>query len=71
MAPRGRFALAHNRPPCDSMIERQIDRPSPKEASSAKLRCPLVAVIWLSSNGHIRLARLALRHFYHALRANG
>jgi hypothetical protein len=53
------------------MIERQIDRPSPKEASSAKLRCPLVAVIWLSSDGHIRLARLALRHFYHALRANG
>jgi hypothetical protein len=30
MAPRGKFALAHNLPPCESMIERQIDRPSPK-----------------------------------------
>jgi hypothetical protein len=30
MAPRGTFALAHNRPPCASMIERQIDNPSPK-----------------------------------------
>jgi hypothetical protein len=24
------FALAHNRPPCASMIERQIDSPNPK-----------------------------------------
>jgi hypothetical protein len=29
-APRGSFAVAHNRPPCLSMIERQIDSPSPK-----------------------------------------
>ena len=29
-APRGRFALAHNRPPCASMIERQMDSPIPK-----------------------------------------
>jgi len=26
----GTFAIAHNRPPCPSMIERQIDRPIPK-----------------------------------------
>jgi hypothetical protein len=30
MAPQGTFVLAHNRPPCASMIERQIDNPSPK-----------------------------------------
>jgi hypothetical protein len=30
VAPRGTFALAHNRPPCASMIERQIDSPNPK-----------------------------------------
>src|SRR5262245_31241645 len=30
VAPRGTFALAHNRPPCASMIERQIDSPIPK-----------------------------------------
>ena len=28
-APRGSFALAHNRPSCASMIERQIDSPIP------------------------------------------
>jgi hypothetical protein len=32
VAPRGTFALAHNRPPCASMIERQIDRPIPMPA---------------------------------------
>jgi hypothetical protein len=30
MAPRDMFTLAHNLPPCASMIERQIDSPSPK-----------------------------------------
>jgi hypothetical protein len=30
VAPRGMSALAHNRPPCASMIEWQIDRPIPK-----------------------------------------
>jgi hypothetical protein len=30
VAPRGTFALAHRRPPCASMIDRQIDRPIPK-----------------------------------------
>jgi hypothetical protein len=30
MAPRGTLVLAHNRPPCPSMMERQIDRPIPK-----------------------------------------
>jgi len=30
MAPRGWFASAHNRPPCASMIERQIESPIPK-----------------------------------------
>ena len=30
IAPRGSFASTHNRPPCASMIERQIDRPIPK-----------------------------------------
>jgi hypothetical protein len=30
MAPLGTFELAHNRPPWASMIERQIDSPSPK-----------------------------------------
>ena len=29
-APRGALALAHNRPPWDSTIERQIERPSPR-----------------------------------------
>ena len=29
-APRGSFADAHNRPPCASMIERQIARPMPR-----------------------------------------
>ena len=29
-APRGSFADAHNRPPCASMIERQIDSPMPR-----------------------------------------
>jgi hypothetical protein len=29
MAPRGAFVLAHKRPACASMIERQIDRPNP------------------------------------------
>ena len=29
LAPRGTFALAHNRPPCASMIELQIDSPMP------------------------------------------
>ena len=29
-APRGRFALAHNCPLCASIIDRQIDSPSPK-----------------------------------------
>jgi hypothetical protein len=28
--PRGRFALAHNYPLCASIIDRQIDSPSPK-----------------------------------------
>jgi hypothetical protein len=30
MAPRGSFAVAHMRPSCASMIERQIDSPIPK-----------------------------------------
>jgi len=30
VAPRGRFALAHNCPLCASIIDRQIDSPSPK-----------------------------------------
>ena len=30
IAPCGSFASTHNRPPCASMIERQIDRPMPK-----------------------------------------
>jgi hypothetical protein len=30
MAPQGTFALAHNRPLCASIIDRQIDSPSPK-----------------------------------------
>ena len=30
VAPWGTFALAHRRPPCASMIDRQIDRPIPK-----------------------------------------
>ena len=30
VAPRGRFALAHNYPLCASIIDRQIDSPSPK-----------------------------------------
>ena len=29
MAPRGSFAVAHNRPPCASMMERQMVRPMP------------------------------------------
>lgn len=29
-APRGTFALAHNRPACATMIERHIDNPTPK-----------------------------------------
>jgi hypothetical protein len=29
-APRGTFALAHDRPPCATMIERHIDGPAPK-----------------------------------------
>ena len=29
VAPRGRLALAHIRPPCASTIERQIDSPIP------------------------------------------
>jgi hypothetical protein len=29
IAPRGTFALAHNRPLCVSIIDRQIDSPSP------------------------------------------
>ena len=29
-APGGTFALAHSRPPCASMIERQIDSPRPR-----------------------------------------
>jgi hypothetical protein len=29
-APCGWFALAHSRPPCASMIKRQIESPSPK-----------------------------------------
>ena len=36
-APRGELALAHNFPPCDSMIERQIDNPSPR---------PFGLVVW-------------------------
>jgi hypothetical protein len=30
IAPHGAFGLAHNRPLCASMIDRQIDSPSPK-----------------------------------------
>jgi hypothetical protein len=30
MAPWGTFAFAHNRPPCASMIERQMGSPIPK-----------------------------------------
>ena len=30
IAPLGRLAVTHNRPPCASMIERQIDSPMPK-----------------------------------------
>ena len=30
MVPRGTFALAHDRPPCASIVERQIDSPNPK-----------------------------------------
>jgi hypothetical protein len=33
VAPRGRFALAHNCPLCASIIDRQIDSPSPKPPS--------------------------------------
>src|ERR1700733_4888962 len=36
-APRGALALAHNRPPYGSMIERQIDSPSPR---------PFGLVVW-------------------------
>ena len=32
VAPRGRFALAHNCPLCASIIDRQIDSPSPQTA---------------------------------------
>jgi two-component system, sensor histidine kinase and response regulator len=37
-APQGTFARAHNRPPCASMIERQIDSPSPKPPSRCEIR---------------------------------
>ena len=30
IAPRGRLGLAHNRPLCASIIDRQTDSPSPK-----------------------------------------
>jgi hypothetical protein len=30
LAPRGTLGLAHNRPLCASIIDRQIDSPSPK-----------------------------------------
>jgi hypothetical protein len=30
IAPRGTLGLAHNRPLCVSIIDRQIDSPSPK-----------------------------------------
>ena len=30
IAPRGTLGLAHNRPLCASIIDRQIDSPSPK-----------------------------------------
>ena len=37
-APRGKLALAHNRPPCPSTIERQIDSPRPKYPEGSKLK---------------------------------
>src|SRR5271156_6530206 len=46
-APRGTFAFAHNRPPCASMIDRQIDSPSPN---------PLGLVVWKGSNRRSRTA---------------
>ena len=39
--PRGKLALAHNRPPCPSTIERQIDSPRPR---------PFGLVVWNASS---------------------
>src|SRR5258705_432080 len=47
VAPRGTFALAHRRPLCASMIERQIDSPSPK---------PPGFVVWKASNTRAKAA---------------
>jgi hypothetical protein len=33
IAPRGWLAVTHKRPPCASMIERQIDSPMPKPSA--------------------------------------
>jgi hypothetical protein len=41
MAPRGSLVFAHSRPPCASMIERQMERPSPK---------PSGLVVWNALN---------------------
>ncbi len=46
-APRGMFAVAHNRPPCASMIDWQIDSPNPN---------PEGLVVWKGSNRRSRTA---------------
>jgi hypothetical protein len=44
-APSGSFASAHNRPPCPSTIERQIESPNP---------IPLGLVVWKESKTRLR-----------------